>query len=181
MTTALYLLRRAGAEVRGIFSQPLRRRTRLYAAGRLERRVGRIAKSVATADRKSNEPAGQEPCRRLPAASAPADAAAGPDRLATRPRRHPGNAATGSATGARSFPRRRGRRQRPHRKLMRFPPGTPNVNAQAPNAALCGRSLGAPGWAPVPKGREYTISLQMCCAASGSGSPLTWRSAGGAR
>jgi len=33
------------------------------------------------------------------------------------------DAATGSATRARSFPRRRGRRPRPHRKLMRFPPG----------------------------------------------------------
>jgi len=39
----------------------------------------------------------------------------------------PGNAATGSATGDRAFPRRRGRRLRPPGELMRFPRRAPNV------------------------------------------------------
>jgi len=107
----------------------LRRRPRLHAAGRLERRVGRIAQSVATADRKGNEPTGQEPGRRLPVASALGN---GPqDQNAGQPGRRvsPGNAATGSATANQSFPRKRGRRLRSPGALMRFPPRAPNARA----------------------------------------------------
>jgi len=78
-----------------------------------------MTQSVATADRKGNEPTGQEPGQRLPAASARADEAAGPERRPSGPPRQP--------------------RQRCHRKRY----AKPRLPAKTPPTAAITRSTHA--------------------------------------